>query len=857
MSNHPRIDVAELKQTANGRWTTEILPAADLPVDVLDGRHHPCPKCGGEDRFRMIDANSGAIICNQCFYEQNGDGIAAVQWIRDCTFRQSLEFIADKLGIVQDEPSKALPEEITIVMRTAKAKSMPLEAFQKFGPKPAKRYRKVVCRVPVYNGAGETHSYFDMRPGDGKLDKGMLAAGKGMSGMFFPNRLPAAGETWLVVEGVKDAAALVGLGYLAAGMPRNELSDEYGRLFRDVDVVFVHDLDEAGIKGADRSAARLAGLARSVRVARLPGDIRKTGGDDVRDVLRRRGEDVVRQAINEAVTWKPSPDHRGDRVEVVLDLDESITTAAVMEELAKVGWNSKSVSSIVFQRGGTLVHVTTNDIGGLLSFAKDSMRIRPLPKSLLRERITQAVTLVQEGEEEDKLVRPPGWLVNGIHERGEYPPEIRPLTGIIEAPTLRPDGSIIQDAGYDELTGLLYQPSCEFPRVPDHPTRENATDAVFELLAAVGDFPFVNDDHRMAWLSLVLTLIGRPAIDGPCPLFAIDANARGSGKSMLSDVASIIASGHITPRKTWPRDDEETRKTITAVALEATPAVLIDNVAGLLGGASLDAALTSTSWTDRILGKSETTGTLPLTTVWIATGNNLELGADTARRTLICRLESDHENPEDREDFQHRDLLGWVRANRPALATAAVTILRAYFVAGCPGADRLQTWGSFEAWSRVVRGSLVYANCPDPIGTRELVRAADRSAEILGLIHEGIVQGGNELTTSEIVNLIEQPMCEFGEDRFPSLRAAVGELCGSRVDGRKLGYRLRPYLGRVRAGHRLENRAGHGNVKRWSVVPVNTRHHSPNRGGDGGDGGDAQHSSNTRTKNNQSTESMF
>ena len=84
----------------------------------------------------------------------------------------------------------------------------------------------------------------------------------------------------------------------------------------------------------------------------------------------------------------------------------------------------------------------------------------------------------------------------------------------------------------------------------------------------------------------------------------------------------------------------------------------------------------------------------------MATGNNLVIGADTARRTLYCRLESLHERPEDRIDFKHSDLLGYVRVNRGRLAVAAVTILRAYFAAGKPA------WRGLEAAAAKVRAAV-------------------------------------------------------------------------------------------------------------------------------------------------------
>ena len=171
--------------------------------------------------------------------------------------------------------------------------------------------------------------------------------------------------------------------------------------------------------------------------------------------------------------------------------------------------------------------------------------------------------------------------------------------------------------------------------------------------------------------------------------------------------------------------------------MASVPAVLWDNIATTLGCSSLDAALTGTSWQDRILGTNTTTGTLPLTTVWGATGNNIVLAADTARRTLYCRVESPMENPEERTGFRYPSLIPWVRRHRHRLAAAAVTILRAYVAAGGPS-QGLTPWGSFEAWSGLIRHAIVWVGLLDPWETRTIVRAADRSAELLRLVLDGI-----------------------------------------------------------------------------------------------------------------------
>lgn len=535
---------------------------------------------------------------------------------------------------------------------------------------------------------------------------------------------------------------------------------------------------------------------------------------------------------------------------VVVGLDEAKVSAETMIALAKLGWDDDADHEArIYQRVGQLVHVTettdADDCGGLELPAR-MLRIRPLPAAIIRERIAQAVRLYvgDDKDGEPKYIRPPGWLVNAIHQRGQYPRAIRPLAGIVRCPTLRPDGTVIQQAGYDDRTGLLFAPDGKYPPIPDAPTRDDAIRAADELLDVVVDFPFIGPAHRSVWLAMVLTMVGRSAIKGACPMFVMDGNCPGTGKSLLTDAAGVIAYGDRLPRKPWPGgDDNEVRKTITAVALESLPSCLWDNVNDALGCSSLDAALTGTSWTDRLLGTNTTTGVLPLTTVWAATGNNVILGGDTARRVLYCRLETDLDNPEERADFHHDNLVGWVRAHRHHLAAAAVTVLRAYAHAGFPR-EKLTTWGSYEAWSELIRNAIAWLGLPDPWETRTIVRQADRAVELLGLVHDGITEAdpdGSGVTSGEIVKLLD--------NHHPKLCAAITELCGAKIDGRKIGSQLRQYVGRVRAGRRLVCERRHGNVSRWSVRTVNRN----GGGGHGGHGGHAGYPSRARENSNLGT----
>jgi putative DNA primase/helicase len=216
---------------------------------------------------------------------------------------------------------------------------------------------------------------------------------------------------------------------------------------------------------------------------------------------------------------------------------------------------------------------------------------------------------------------------------------MRPLTAVVTSPTLLPDGTILDQAGYDASTGLLLLPDGDVPIVPACPPLDQAVGAVGELLEVVVDFPFASDAHRSGWVAALLTRFARHAILGDVPLFAVDANSAGAGKGKLVDACEIIANGRPIPRTPQPRDDDELRKQITAIAIAGAPAVLIDNVTGKFAYRSLDAALTCNGyWAERILGRSERRE-WPLRTVWFLTANNASLSSDTLRRSLPIRLD--------------------------------------------------------------------------------------------------------------------------------------------------------------------------------------------------------------------------
>jgi hypothetical protein len=190
---------------------------------------------------------------------------------------------------------------------------------------------------------------------------------------------------------------------------------------------------------------------------------------------------------------------------------------------------------------------------------------------------------------------------------------------------------------------------------------------------------------------------------GPTPLYLIDAPTRGSGKGLLADVACLIASGRKADVMALVHGNaEEHEKRITALLLAGAPWVLLDNVTSLIS-APLAAVLTATQWRGRRLGKSEMVD-VPNDATWVATGNNVELSDEIARRTVPIRLDPGVERPEERTGFAHPELLSWVRAHRATLVSACLSLVQAWVQAGCP--DGKATLGSYESWARLLGGVL-------------------------------------------------------------------------------------------------------------------------------------------------------
>jgi hypothetical protein len=384
------------------------------------------------------------------------------------------------------------------------------------------------------------------------------------------------------------------------------------------------------------------------------------------------------------------------------------------------------------------------------------------------------------------------------------------LTAIVDAPTLRPDGSVLATPGYDPATGLLFDPrGTSFPPVPIRPTRRDAEDAVRVLLCLVETFPFVGPADRSSAVSAFLTASIRRSLPA-APMHAYTAPTAGSGKSMLVDLTSVIATGREAAVIAQGKSEEELEKRLGALLLAGDPVIAIDNCEAPLSSEFLCSMLTQQAVRPRILGRSEAP-VLPASAMVTATGNNLVLEGDLTRRAILCRLDPGHERPELRAFESHP--VRTAKARRGEYLVAALTVLRAYHLAGRPGAP--QPLGFFEDWSGWVRGALVWLGLADSVATMEAARGMDPRLDALtaGLTQWRAVIGGERVSCRAVIERATRqatPVGAFGAFGRPefvhpdfreALLAVAGE--GGVVNGRRLSKWIAAHEDRIVHGMRI------------------------------------------------------
>lgn len=422
----------------------------------------------------------------------------------------------------------------------------------------------------------------------------------------------------------------------------------------------------------------------------------------------------------------------------------------------------------VLVRGNTLVRMTER--GDLEDYVVESLREH-------LSRVAQFTKTNGRGVVSD--VDPPKDVVQVLLARdsAQYYGAPR-VDRVIDVPVVGASGGLVDEPGHHASDRLYYRPD---PRlgviqpVPVASTDDVARARDYLLNELLGDFDFAESSDRAHALGLLLLPFVREFIgEHPTPLHAVFAPEHGAGKTTLARAALMPGVGDVAMSPGAGKNEEEWRKQITSALLSGAGAIVFDNLSGTLDSPALASALTTGTWSDRMLGKSQTV-TLPVRNAWVATGNNLDLSDEQVRRVVPIFLEPRGSTAAERQTgaFRHPDLLGWAQSNRKALAQAALTLV-SHWLEGeahadesgmfsrMPGASPVagrKTLGSFTRWGQVIGGLLESCGVPGFLENRQRLRdeANEHGMEVADFLRSWHAANLAPMTLREVVQCCSTP----------------------------------------------------------------------------------------------------
>lgn len=487
-----------------------------------------------------------------------------------------------------------------------------------------------------------------------------------------------------------------------------------------------------------------------------------------------------------------------------------------LSEVATLGERALKNSGVpIYQRSGALVYPIVTEVDASHGRRTKVAQLEKIETPYLRDQLRLNADWLRYDKRDKEWVPcnpPQETAVTILSRKGRW--TFLTIAGVITTQTMRPDGSLLLQPGFDKATRLLLIDPPELPPIPERPTREDALKALELLEDLISEFRFADeadqdqdlgldaDEAKSTGVDRSVALSGliTPVVRGAftvAPMHAARAPVMSSGKSYLWDIAASIAIGQkAMPVISKGANEEETEKRLGAALLAGQPLISIDNVNGELRGDALCQIIERPIVEIRILGKSELVRIEARGTTIYCTGNNIVIVGDLVRRQITTSIDPRMTRPELRK-FNFKPVEK-VLADRGKYIAACLTICRAYFVAGRP--DKAPALASFEEWSDVVRSALKWLGKTDPIQSMEVARENDPE---LGALRDVVT------VWSEKIGIGRRHECTLveviaGINKFTEFNSVMQNVVGKPripTDVRSLAYWLRDHKGRmVRVG---------------------------------------------------------
>jgi hypothetical protein len=516
------------------------------------------------------------------------------------------------------------------------------------------------------------------------------------------------------------------------------------------------------------------------------------------------------------VTHFPDADARASRNRRTIDVEAGELSDLVAQAQAAL----IAANSGIFQRGGQLVRIATLERDAAQHGVRrtaGSVVIMPVTRDYLPLALARAADWRRYDKREKgfRRVDPPTIVASAmIASVGEW--KFPALAGIVTAPTLRGDGSLLDHPGYDSASRLFAAfDSADFPTINPKPSRDDGLEALDLLDDLFSECIFAGgarSPHATVAVAASITACVRQALP-MAPAFALSAHKAGSGKTTTAKVAAQLAMGRDPPVVAPSADEAELKKAVLAILIAGDAVVLIDNVTKPVDSAALCAVLTSANYSDRVLGVSQKV-TVPTSATWLLTGNSIEFVGDLTTRVLLSVLDPEVEHPEERP-FR-RNLAEYIIEHRGDLVSAALTIPLAYLAAGSPAVKARRS--RFTAWDALVRYPLLWLGAADPLDTQDELRASDPVREALVAILTAWQDAFTHKPASvaDAIEASTAPGQSANLALLDALAAVAGERNGAEINTRKLGRYLKYNLRHIEAGMRFES-AG---INRFTCRPL-------------------------------------
>lgn len=693
----------------------------------------------------------------------------------------------------------------------------------------------------------------------GKGNNKVFQSGSTHSDGFFQagiefNKAVSEGKGIVIVEGVIDALTVAqcvpDVCCLATGSTVYTKKIEHLKPYirRVGRVIVFQDNDKAGEKFAQSVSGIMSDKKISPDLGKSIGTVCKVqwspddkDGFDPNDLLKSGQSDRIRQMIDGAIEVVKSI-HQSD--ELILDAVEvkalkPVQMATNIKHIVKLiaGRQPEIIKECekilldtggIFQKGKNLFRISKEKRKTHKGISQgDSYYLQEITSVWLKNRLNQLVSFTGFKDKNEIQKDCPKDLAESIlANSGAWPFPF--ILGISETPTLRLDGSVIQKQGYDEHTGLFMAIDNEW-NIPEHPTKEDALKAYDKLAYIIKDFEFTDEESKTAVISAMLTGVTRRLLP-TAPAFCFDAPKRGSGKTLLADTIGTIITGGAITTMNMGNNEEEFEKRMGVILFRGEPAVLIDNVERPVSGELVCSMLTKDETGARILGQSE----MPkcATNILIMfTGNNTTFKGDMVRRVLISRIDPKCENPEDREFTT--DLREYAQNNRRELVTSALTIVRAYHVAGCPKLN-ITNYGSFETWCKFARNPLVWLGKVDPCKSREKVKDYDPVTGNLKELLEAWygVYGKKEITARTVAEDIKDKskfahysysaISQASKDRLIEIVEDIAMDNNGNINPKRLGNFIAKHRDRIEGNFKFIHSGDFRKASKYCVVNIDT-----------------------------------